>query len=277
MIAKQEIQMFSKIHRILLRTNDFIYIRPHPALRNQISNYTITFPNKHILSDRYTVIPHGSATLVFSYDSSGVHSNLFGPMTKPCVVGSLANSCDMLLIIEFQPAGFYALTGMNQKELTNQTISFDLIHPKLERWMVQALDCSNQLEECIDHLDRILLENVHSTYPAAFQIARGMVLEKGGNISYKELSSSVYYSERHLNRLFEEYLGMNAKTFSRMIRINKAIRFLQNPHYNSTHASYKAGFYDLPHFIHDFKWICGITPQEYRNNMSDFYSEIAKF
>ncbi len=37
------------------------------------------------------------------------------------------------------------------------------------------------------------------------------------------------------------------------------------------------GFYDMPHFIHEFKSICGITPQKYQDNMSDFYSEIAKF
>lgn len=77
--------------------------------------------------------------------------------------------------------------------------------------------------------------------------------------------------------MFEQYLGMNTKTFSRMIRINKAIRLMQNPKRNITGISYETGFYDLPHFIHDFKSVCGMTPQEYRSNMSDFYSEIAKF
>ena len=111
--------------RILLRENDFVYILPHPLLRRQISNYTVTFPNKEIISDNYTVIPHGSATLVFSRGGSDLSSNLFGPLTKPCMVGRLANQYDMLLIIEFQPAGLSAFTGINQKELADQRIPFE--------------------------------------------------------------------------------------------------------------------------------------------------------
>ncbi len=49
-------------------------------------------------------------------------------------------------------------------------------------------------------------------------------------------------SERHLNRIFDQYVGMNIKTFSRLIRKG-----------DTTHAK--------------------SAPQEYRNNRSDFYTE----
>lgn len=277
MIIKREIQTFNKADCVLLRANDYIYLLPHPVLRDQISNYTITFPNKGIISDNYTVIPHGSATLVFSYDWSGLHGDLFGPITKSCVVGSLANQSNMLLIIEFQPAGLYAFTGLNQKELANRTISFEFINPTLNRLILETLDSTNHLDELITRLDRLLLENLNTAYPPALQMATKIILETLGNVSCKNLSASVNYSERHLNRIFEHYLGMNTKTFSRMVRINKAIRLMENLQNNMACVSYETGFYDLPHFIHDFKSVCGKTPQEYRNNMSDFYSEIAKF
>lgn len=277
MITKKEIQNFNEAHRVLLRAHDFIYILPHPSLRGQISNYTITFPNKNIISDNYTVIPHGSATLVFSYDRNGLHGDLFGPLTKACVVGGLANQCDMLLIIEFQPAGLYAFTGVNQKELTNQTLPFELIHSTLNGLILKTLESSGHLKELIICLDRLLLQNWNATHSSTLQIATKLILETTGNISCKELSASVYYSERHLNRIFEHYLGINAKAFSRMVRINKAIRLMQHSQDSITCASFETGYYDLPHFIHDFKSVCGKTPQEYRNNMSDFYSEIAKF
>lgn len=277
MIGKKDIQLFSKPHRILLRAKDFIYILPHKTLGDCISNYTITFPNRDIISDHYTVIPHGSATLVFSCDRSGLRGNLFGPLTKSCVVGGLANQCDMLLIIEFQPAGLYAFTGVNQKELTNQRIPFEMIDLRLNRLLLEILESTSHLDDLIARLDSLLLEHSCTAYPAALRIAAKMMVEATGNISCKELSESVYYSERHLNRLFEHYLGSNMKTFSRMIRINKAIRLMEHAGDNLTRTSYEMGFYDLPHFIHDFKSVCGMTPQEYRNNMSDFYSEIAKF
>lgn len=277
MIIKKDIQNFNKTYRILLRENDFIYILPHSALQAQISNYTITFPSEEIISDSYTVIPHGSATLVFSYNKSGFYGKLFGPITKPCMVGSLANKYDMLLIIEFQPSGLYAFTGINQKELINQIIPFEMINSTLNKLILETLEDTNYLDELISCLDKHLLENLYALYPPELQMATKMIIKNYSNISCRDISAFVYYSERHLNRIFENYLGMNIKTFLRMVRINKAIRFMQNSQYSITNASYEAGFYDLSHFIHDFKSICEITPQKYRNNMSDFYNEIAKF
>lgn len=277
MIVRKDIQIFHEADRILLRQNDSVYILPHPALRNRISNYTVTFPGKETISDNYTVIPHGCATLVYSHDRRGAYGNLFGPVTKPSMVGNLANQCNLLLIIEFQPAGLFAFTGINQKELANQIIPFELINLTLNRCMLNALHSANSLDELIDLLDRRLLENFHSTSPSELQVATNLIIERGGNISSKELSSAIFYSQRHLNRIFESFLGMNTKTFSRMVRINRAIRLMQNPQYSITCASHETGFYDLSHFIHDFKSACGITPQEYRSNMSDFYSEVAKF
>lgn len=277
MIAKKDIQTWREAERILLRGNDFIYTLPHPALLAQISNYTITFPNKDIISDRYTVIPHGSATLVYSYERGGLHGDLFGPATKPCMVGGLANQCDMLFIIEFQPAGLWAFTGIPQSELTNETIPFELVNPTLNRLILETLERTNGLEELIARFDRLLLENLHTAYPAALRLATKLTIETSGNISCKTLSDSVYYSQRHLYRMFEAYIGMNAKVFSRMVRINRAIRLLQDPGEAITCVSDKIGFYDLPHFIHEFTSVCGMTPQDYRTNMSDFYSEIAKF
>lgn len=277
MIVKKDIHTFNETARILLREDNFVYILPHPALRDQISNYTITFPSKALLSDNYTVIPHGCATLVFSDNRRALDGNLFGPMTKPRMVGGHANQCDMLVIIEFQPAGLSAFTGIHQKELANQIISFEIIHSALNRLISEVLERARSLDELIAHLDRILLDNVYAKCPSELKMATDMMMKSAGNISCKELAASVYYSERHLGRIFQNYFGMSIKTFSRLVRINKAIRLMQNPHYHLTYTCCETGFYDLPHFIHDFKSACGLTPQEYQNRMSDFYNAIAKF
>lgn len=277
MIAKKDLQTFNETERILLRENDFVYILPHNALRNQISNYTVTFPNKEIISDSYTVVPHGSATLVFSHDGSGPRGNLFGPLTRPCMVGGIANQFDMLFIVEFHPAGLSAFTGVNQKELADQVIPFETLAPRLNRLFSDAFESADCLEGLISRIDGILLKNLYEACPAELKDAVNMMIKSSGNVTCKALSAYVYYSQRHLNRIFENYLGMNTKTFSRLVRINKAIRLMRDPRYNITRASFETGFFDLPHFIHDFKSVCGMTPREYRSRMSDFYSEIAKF
>lgn len=277
MIVKKDIRIYHDTARILLRENDFVYILPHPALRDKISNYTITFPNQQILPDIYTVIPHGSATLVFSCNQRESDSHLFGPMTRPCMVGGVANQSEMLVIIEFQPAGLSAFTGVSQNELTDRTIPFEIIASSLNRLLAEALEHAGCLDELITRLDRILLNNIYDQCPSELKMAAEMMMKSAGNLSCKKLAASVYYSERHLNRIFQDYFGMNTKTLSRLIRVNKAIRLIKHTPYPLTRVSCETGFYDLPHFIRDFQSVCGLTPQEYRNRMSDFYSEIAKF
>lgn len=106
--------------------------------------------------------------------------------------------------------------------------------------------------------------------------ARKTIVQQSGNISLKKLSNEVFYSERHLTRLFNEYLGMSTKTFARLVRVNQAIRLLT--HSQSITEIYEAaGYYDFSHFNRDFKQVTGNTPQVYQRKMSDFYSEIAKF
>lgn len=277
MITKKDIRTYRETHRVLLRERDFIYILPHPALRAQVSNYTLTFPNREIISNRYTVIPHGSATLVFSLDTRGVCAKLFGPITRPCMVGSLANQYEMLLIIEFQPAGLSGLTGAGQRELTDRVLPLEGVHATLNRLIVEALERACDLNELVERLDGCLLAQLRAALPGELQLATELMVNRGGSLSSKELSALVYYSPRHLNRIFDRYLGMNTKTFSRLVRINKAIRLLQNPQCSITRAAHETEYYDLSHFIHEFQAICDMTPQAYRNNVSDFYSEIAKF
>ena len=141
----------------------------------------------------------------------------------------------------------------------------------------ETLCSARDLNELIVGVDNLLLSNLQTVYPAELKLSTQMIIDNMGNISTKELSRCVYYSERHLHRIFDQYLGMSTKAFSRIVRINKAVRLLHNPTHSITYACDIAGFYDLPHFIHDFVSACGITPQEYRSNMSDFYSQIAKF
>jgi AraC-like DNA-binding protein len=231
-----------------------------------------------MMSDKYSIVPHGSATLVFLNDGSHLSCNLFGPITKPACVGAQANKYEMLFIVEFQPAGYYAFSGMPQKELTDCVLPFDTVNPVMNRLVAKKLEAATDINSLIIEMDRLFSTYLKTaSYRQEFSLANQMIIISGGALSVKELSQNVFFSERHLNRIFDVYMGVGIKSYSRLVRVNRAIRFLRRYDYSLTRTYLETGFYDMPHFIHDFKSICGITPQEYRDNMSDFYSEIAKF
>lgn len=278
MIMKESIQCIHNTGRVLIQQTDFIYLLPHPGLHNWISNYTITFPCAGMMSDCYAVIPHGSATLVFANDGNRTSGNLFGPITKPAYVGQQANQFKFLFIVEFQPAGYYAFSGLPQKEMTDCILPFETVNPAMNRLIEEKLESIQDINCLITEIDQLFLAHLKGVfYQPEFLLANQMILHSSGTASVKELSQNTFYSERHLNRIFEMHLGITTKSFSRLVRINKAIHLLKHRNCSLTQVCIKSGFYDVPHFIHDFKSICGITPQEFRHSMSDFYSEIAKF
>ena len=278
MFTKESIKDFHQTGRVLFSGSNFMYLLPHPVLRTWISNYTITFPSAGMMSDQYTVLPHGSATLVFSCVQNSINSSLFGPITKPAQVGHEANASSLLFIVEFQPAGYYAFSGIPQNELTNFVLSFNDVNPSLHKLIAQKLEESSSIESFIWEMDRLFMCNLKiASYQQEFSLANHLIKESGGSLSVKELSQEVFYSQRHLSRIFDKYMGINTKSFSSLVRVNKALRLLRRPGCSIQQACMLAGFYDTSHFIHDCKSMCGITPQEYRNNMSDFYNEIAKF
>ncbi|HBF0311577.1 TPA: helix-turn-helix transcriptional regulator [Clostridioides difficile] len=277
MLKKESIHFINKNRSLIVCEDNFVYLLPCIQLRNWISNFTISFPNQTIISDNYTIIPHGSVTLVFFYDATGLHSLLFGPTTKPKTVGSIANRCDVILIIEFQPAGFFPLIGIHQSELIDKVVPFSIINTSLDLEIKKIFNESLSIDKLILKLEELLISNIKIEYSYEFILAIQLIIQNSGNISSQEISKKVFYSSRHLNRLFNQYLGLSMKSFSRLVRINKSIKLLNNNKTSLMYICNELGFYDIPHFIKDFKIVCGITPQKYRANMSDFYSEIAKF
>ena len=277
MLKKESIHFINKNSSLIVCEDNFVYLLPCIQLRNWISNFTISFPNQTIISDNYTIIPHGSVTLVFFYDATGLHSLLFGPTTKPKTVGNIANRCDVILIIEFQPAGFFPLIGIQQSELIDKVVPFSIINTSLDLEIKKIFNESLSIDKLILKLEELLISNIKIEYSYEFILAIQLIIQNSGNISSQEISKKVFYSSRHLNRLFNQYLGLSMKSFSRLVRINKSIKLLNNNKTSLMSICNELGFYDIPHFIKDFKIVCGITPQKYRANMSDFYSEIAKF
>lgn len=286
MIDKTAISNYYDNRRILLKTDDYLYVLPDTALNPYISNYTLTFPNENIISDQYTVIPHGSSTLVFHFDGNKMEGDLFGAATITNTVGKQAKDAILILIIEFQPWGLFPFIKENQADLADKTFSLALFQKSLQNFIFEIIEKSGCVDFLFSELDKLLLMYIAKNYEneqyqenQGLKMAANHIIRAGGSISSKDIAKSVHYSERHLNRIFKQYIGTSTKSFARLVRVNKAIQLLQNTNAPTTiaHVADLMEYYDHSHFTRDFKLICGVTPAQYLENMSDFYNEISKF
>lgn len=255
----------------IITTQYNLYVSPHEILRPYISAYNILFPDKNMLSEKYTLIPDASGTLSFSYDGENIKGELWGASTQPNKIGSEANNYKFLLLVELKPCGLYQFMGVDQKEFTDIRIDLDAVNKSLNTLLCNLIEQAADVSDLVNGLNKVFLSHMGDVYQTNTIIGLiRKINDNNGFLNIKELSLSEHYSERHLNRLFYQYIGMNVKLFSRIVRINSAIEQLQNTESSFALIAQQAGFYDQSHFINDFKALCGVPPIMYLKYMSDF-------
>ncbi|QHQ60111.1 helix-turn-helix domain-containing protein [Anaerocolumna sedimenticola] len=272
MITKESIQSYQGIS--LNRGSNFLYLSPHILLRPYIANYTISFPSPQTMPDEYTVLPTASSTLTISVGSDTIFSGLRGVNTKACNVGAFANKMKLLLLIEFQPGGLYPFIQIDQFELVDSSFKLDELDKTFTTTLENELIKSESVTDLVETLNRIFITKLMNFQTNKSVLAMMQdIVKQHGNKSTGKLSSEYYYSEKQIRRLFMRFVGTSPKMFSRIVRTNYALHLLQRDSVYLTDVAVQAGFFDQPHFIHDFRMVCGLTPQEYIHNMSVFYND----
>ena len=83
-------------------------------------------------------------------------------------------------------------------------------------------------------------------------------------LSPADLASTACLSQKQFTRVFNKYVGMNPKSYLRLLRFHKALQEIQSSSDNSslTNIAWSCGYYDLAHMTSDFRDICGFSPSE---------------
>lgn len=169
---------------------------------------------------------------------------------------------------------------MLRKYISNYTLTYYEIDKKLSTSLSNAVKSSKTIDELILKVENILIQRIEDNRRINLNIlsAINKIKLTSGTMPIKKFAESECISERHLNRIFEQTIGLSPKMFSRLVRINKAIKIYKtNNILNSTYITYDSGFFDQSHLIREFYQFCGTTPSNFVKNMSDFYNEPFKF
>ena len=99
-----------------------------------------------------------------------------------------------------------------------------------------------------------------------FAKALGNIYLHGGTKPVALLAEDARLSVRQFSRLFLEGQGLPPKAFSRIVRFQRALDLvLRHPELAGSRAAQEAGYYDQPHFLREFREICGELPSNVRN------------
>jgi AraC-like DNA-binding protein len=255
---------------------------PQPLLDHCVDSYQIVSvdqPDTGFIEN--TLLPHLTQSLVFGLDKGNtvydcIHSEfcathfITGPNDSICHLKFFSGMKKM--IINFKPGGLYKIFHLPVYYIKNRSRDAG------EFLGQQIIEIGDQLREIslsrkIELLNNWLISQLQSQKKKDRNIDEAIRLIERfkGNISIRELELATYTTKRTLERHFLEQVGFHPKTFSRLVRFNGVIRFIEsNMNVKWRQLAELFGYYDQSHFIHDFKTLSGGLPQDYFSLKTSF-------
>lgn len=236
---------------------------PHPDLRNYFEAYwTVSLDDKDI-SGTHRILPDCCTDIIFNrgniiYDSQQQKTML---AHESYLVGTMTTYRDTLnkagtstLGIRFRPGGMGVFYALNQNEITDLAVPFQ----------------DKKLGDLI-WSGKNLLQNINQYYlrklPVKPTVLSGIINEiymAKGQVRIPELTSKFNMSERKLERLFKQDVGVTVKGLTRLVRFTNTLEQIRNPSrlQSLTQLAYHAGYYDQAHLCNDVKAYTGLTPAQ---------------
>lgn len=173
-----------------------------------------------------------------------------------------------IIIVVLQPAGAALLTGIPARHVKENIINAaDLLGDEARALLDQLKTPASITQKCRmlnTCFTKLLAQRQHQDQWLVNTSLQYINAGKG-LYSIAQLVKHTGYTERHLDRQFNEWVGLSPKTYSNIVQLHCFLRLLKNAAAGTcyTALAYEAGYADQSHLIKSFKKFTGITPSAY--------------
>lgn len=213
----------------------------------------------------FTILPDGYFDLIFEIKNNEIlNISLTGIWTNQVNVRIKENT--KLIGIQFKLIASEFIFQESIKHLLNS----ETILPT-NFWGAKDLPFHN-LETFTNSLTKTIhyqLKNLKEIDSRKFKLFDTLYGQKG-NINVKELSETVSWSSRQINRYFNQQFGFSLKTFLNILRCKSSYRNIANGELSPTQD-----YYDQAHYIKEVKKYTGNTPKELYKNENDRFLQLS--
>jgi AraC-like DNA-binding protein len=223
------------------------------------------------------IIPDGRVELVFHYggpfwrhDAKGnalrqPASLLVGQMIEPVVLAP--DGPAGVAAIRLRPAASRTLLGFSLREVSGRFVDLELIFPSARPLRERLAEASNDGQR-IRALEEWLSAMACPAPRRHVDALVGTILDSGGRVSIDALVARAGTSLRQLERQFREDVGLSPKTFSRIVRLQAALRRVRQGR-ALTDVALACGFYDQSHMTRDFRELASMSPGAWQSHAGD--------
>lgn len=167
-----------------------------------------------------------------------------------------------VIYVRFRPYGLYAFTKIHQTELNNLVVDATLVFgSSIESlWETLAtLDDPAQMISCVEDFFTGKLNAVASQPDLLAYMLTHI------HLPLTQLAKNAGYSDKYLAKTFQKYIGVGPKVFQRIQRFQAAVRNMTQitESVDWTGLVFEHGYHDQAHFIKEFRYFTGFSPQNY--------------
>jgi AraC-like DNA-binding protein len=235
------------------------------------------FPNEY---RHQLVVPDGSLDILLHLpyrtsedapipsDGSKAYATVLMPVRR--TVDAAFHTPSLLFIIRFFPGGARDFLPRSVHTLGDRAI------PLEELWGESAHDFANEAAEAVTiqalaaTAEKHLLAHKRKSSESATIVRRSVLaLQKSrGGLPLEELQKDSGLTERQLERIFKEYVGISPKRLARTLRLNflvDAIRDFDRVDWHDLIVT--LNYCDQPHLIREFRDFINMSPDSFRREM----------
>jgi AraC-like DNA-binding protein len=260
----------------------FERILPPDELKNIVECYWIA-ENSDPTSLQEKIIPDGFPEIIFHYgdpyriklkdqwelQSASLYA---GQITKHFYLRNCGVS--KVLGVKLRPTACRQLYGHAADSFTDKVVDLRSL-PGISSQLVEEMTSAmGHYREKVATLNYHFLSLLSSFKYDVAEKAVEMIFASNGMVSITDLTASLCVTERQLERVFRQYVGLSPKFYCRIIRFSWIFQCIQKKDVTWADVVHDAGFYDQSHFIRNFKAFTGEEPSSYlfeENNMANFF------
>lgn len=228
---------------------------------------------------RERLMPNGESSIIFNlredpiilydaedldrYTSHGL-AVISGPRTSCFVIDTTQE--ERVFGIQFQPGGAFPFFRMPASELKNTSVTLEFLWKGAARELRERLLAAPTIDSMFVLAENYLLGQLVrqlELHPAV-DFARQRFCRAPHATTVSSVLERVGLSQHRFIQLFHDQVGLSPKAFCRVRRFQHV---LQTVHGSSdvdwAQVALECGYYDQPHFIHDFRSFSGLTPSQY--------------
>jgi AraC-like DNA-binding protein len=238
--------------------------------------WSLEDPANHYRKSRERILPDACVELVIHFRDP--FRNYFGDGTtnlQPAsfVVGQMKRFLEIepcgtsgFVAVRFHARGAYLFLRPPLTGITNSVVPLKELWNKRADEYTERVALARGMSQRLRIVEQMLLEALRENDRRDCAVERcvQLIQDVTEPIAVTELASTVGLSSRHLDRRFQNAVGMTPKEFFRANRFIRAARLLRE-HANAsfTETAYDCAYFDQAHFNHDFREFAGMTPGQF--------------